>query len=466
MRSVPGQRWLDAVSPNVRWGCCVVALAWYQWAPFPANLLAMPVFLVGAGAWPVAAVQAAVVALPLVQSPRPLVGPWAVAAPEVAIVLLGAAFVGRLLLMGRRAAPGWRNVQTPEWGALALVVLGCVSLLVAVRAPESLRSLRTVIVEPVVLYAIAIAAADDRRAPGRYAAAIVAAGAFASVVGLVQYVINQNLITAEEDIRRIRAFYGSPNNLGLLLDRTLPLAVALVLIGSRPRWLAVGVAAVSAAGMALTLSLGAWAAVAGGLLVVAATAGRRVLYATVAAGVVGVGAALLLIGRSERFLSHLDFSEGTSFLRLRVWQSAVHMVGDHPVLGIGLDNFLYYYRDLGYMLPEAWREPALSHPHNWVLDCWLSLGIVGLLGACWLGSWLVRRALALVRDADRGDRLLAGGVLGAFVATVAHGTIDNSFFLPDLAVLFWMGFAIVRLLSPASGVGGGAGRTPEGGIVG
>ena len=31
------------------------------------------------------------------------------------------------------------------------------------------------------------------------------------------------------------------------------------------------------------------------------------------------------------------------------------------------------------MLPEAWREPNISHPHNWVLDFWIQMGVLGLV---------------------------------------------------------------------------------------
>lgn len=56
------------------------------------------------------------------------------------------------------------------------------------------------------------------------------------------------------------------------------------------------------------------------------------------------------------------------------------MALDHPLLGVGPDNFLYAYRS-GYLLPSAWQEPNLNHPHTLLLDWWTRLGIPGV--CCW-----------------------------------------------------------------------------------
>ena len=61
------------------------------------------------------------------------------------------------------------------------------------------------------------------------------------------------------------------------------------------------------------------------------------------------------------------------------------MIRDHPFTGVGLDQFLYEYRGR-YILPAAWQEPDLNHPHTWLLDWWTRLGLVGMLLG--LGWWL------------------------------------------------------------------------------
>ena len=79
------------------------------------------------------------------------------------------------------------------------------------------------------------------------------------------------------------------------------------------------------------------------------------------------------------------------------------MLRDHPLLGVGLDNFLYEYPK--YILPEAWREPNLSHPHNIVLDFWVRLGIGGVFILFWLLAAFYKQAWSVFKRS--GDLYLA-----------------------------------------------------------
>ena len=113
----------------------------------------------------------------------------------------------------------------------------------------------------------------------------------------------------------------------------------------------------------------------------------------------------------------------------------------HPLLGVGPDNFLYAYRSQ-YILPAAWQEPNLNHPHNWVLDWWTRSGIPGLLLALGLfGGILVRlgRRLGEVNTGRWG--VLGLGLLAATVGALTHGLIDASFALPDL-MMVWVLIAV------------------------
>jgi O-antigen ligase len=263
-------------------------------------------------------------------------------------------------------------------------------------------------------------------------------------VALWQYRAGANLITAE-GVWRVRAFYGSPNNLALYLDRTLAVALALALFGQAGRQQLVwGAAAlVQAAALLLTFSKGSMLLGLPALLatlwvggwVVLKRQGRSQWLLWVVVGV-GLLAALAMTPflATERFQRLLDFDQGTGFLRLNLWRSAWQMALDHPLLGVGPDNFLYAYRT-GYILPAAWQEPNLNHAHNWLLDWWTRLGAPGLaLALLWFGL-MVRRLWQGVRFG--AQPVLSLGLLAALAAALAHGLIDASFALPDL-MLVWV----------------------------
>lgn len=433
----------------------------YQLAPLPLAAIAALGFTGLAWRWPVAGLSAVLLALPYHRIARPVTASWDFSAAEVGIVLcVGAAGLGLTHRAIARAAETkrpielaswplskWRRIDAIDLAALAFVALALVSLAVSIKPVESLRVLRTVVLEPVAFYFVATRLAGTRAKARWLLNALVLSAAAIALVGLYQYVANQNIITAEESLRRIRGFYGSPNHLALYLGRAAPIALCLAAFQPRARWSYVLALAVVGAALLLTFSIGAWVAVVAAGLSVAALRGRRTLLLSLSALAVAAAVAAPVLLGLERFRSHLDFGEGTTYLRVQVWLAALAMIRDHPLLGVGLDNFLYYYRDLGYRLPGGWREPELSHPHNLVFDFWLSLGLAGLGLALLLLVRFFRMAhAAYVSERDPWAHAAALGSIGSMVAFVVHGLIDNSYFLPDLAVLFWLGFAIVRVL--------------------
>lgn len=351
-------------------------------------------------------------------------------------------------------------------GAIALLLCGVISLVISAQFRESLRVFRLVILEPVLFYGVLVTAlnqSDDRLRGARQIATMLAlAGAAIGVIGIVHYVTGTNLITAEE-VKRIRGFYGSPNNLGLFLDRSLPLTLGLALGTGRIASGYLALAAVQGAALLLTFSFGAWLATAVALILLAAFHGRRALLLTLGSFALIAVLALPFASNVDRIRMRFNLAEGTSFLRIQVWLAALAMLRDHPIGGIGLDNFLYYYRDRGYMLPAAWREPNLSHPHNIILDFWLSLGLTGLITFGWLLTQWVRAIIQLWQRLVSGEgRGLVMGLAAAMSASLAHGLVDNSYFLMDLAVLFWASFAIVGVLSVRAGrEDGGYGGVPQ-----
>jgi O-antigen ligase len=119
------------------------------------------------------------------------------------------------------------------------------------------------------------------------------------------------------------------------------------------------------------------------------------------------------------------------------------MLRDHWPLGVGLDNFLYQYRT-HYILPEAWQEPNLSHPHNLILDFGTRLGIGGIAILLWLQLAFWRAALRLYQ---KSPNPLILGLIGSMAVILAHGLVDHAYFLVDLAFVFFLIVGIIQRLS-------------------
>ncbi|HEX6508157.1 MAG TPA: O-antigen ligase family protein, partial [Chloroflexota bacterium] len=311
------------------------------------------------------------------------------------------------------------------------------------------------VLDPLAYFALLLLYVRDRRGWTYILAALVAAGALVGVIGLGQLALHRDLSAVPgTSIERVQALYGSPDNLGLLLDRVVPFWFAVALVARFGRqfrllWWAVGVVLVIV--LLLTFSVGAWIAVALSCLLVLALArpwGRWVAVACILVVAAGIGVKSHSVARAFNS-GHANSTQ----TRLWVWQSSLHMLHDRPVLGIGPDNFQRYYAPTrrqdrwqrvcvpgrGYMEPGAGAEPCLSHPHDEFLDFWLSAGVLGLVSYLWLLYVFWNVAIRLgSRARFRDDRAAILGTMAAMAASVIHGLIDNSYFLVDLSLLFWL----------------------------
>jgi len=359
------------------------------------------------------------------------------------------------------------------WPLLALVAISTLSCFSAQHLREALRELRLVVVEPtlffVALVTLPVAKRERARARWRVLDALVAGALMVALVGLVMYFLGY-VITAEGGSRRLLSVYGSPNNVGLFLGRVLPMLIAVVLwagpelevgLGWRTRarvWMTQLVQdrrrvtyllASLPVALALGLSLSRGAIVLGipaALLLMGWLAGKRWRRATVVVLLVGVIALIPLL-RTPRFAGMFDLGQGTTGFRVSLWYSSLGMIRDHPLLGVGLDNFLYAYRTR-YVLPTAWEEFSLSHPHNVFLDYAVRLGLPGLCAFVWTQVVFWRRVLQprLRWRTAPASRALAIGLAGSMVDFLAHGLVDASYFIIDLAFVYMLSLALASWL--------------------
>ncbi len=390
--------------------------------------------------------------------------------PGRALEILDVGVAGGLVVWAGHRLLRWGNGQGGEarggfqrFGLLAGLVGWALVASVDTRYPElALREWRTLFLNALLFAMLlhwVLSTAERPEADRQWIVCSWLAGAavFASIGVAGLFSDLPGLISAAEGVRRVQSLYDSANNLALYLDRTLAVTLALLVWGGsgRTRWVWGVLAVPQALAWLFTFSKGALLlaapvqlAVVGGAGLWMLGRGRRGPLALLG-GLAIVGLLLLVpFAATERFQRLFDFEQGTGFLRIQLWRSAWQMALDHWWLGVGPDHFLYTYRSV-YLLPSAWQEPNLNHPHNLLLDWWTRLGLVGLgLGGGWLaagmgqlGRWL--RAAASERSTS--EAALAVGCLAAAAAGLAHGLIDASYALPDLmwswVLLFGLGSA-------------------------
>jgi O-antigen ligase len=343
----------------------------------------------------------------------------------------------------------FRRSLLPLDGAVAaLLAVATLSLVFTDRLDVATNEWRMVVLEPVLFYGML--RTTRLREPRLPLDGLVLGGVVVALLGLGWYAMGEHVITAEGGLPRLRSIYGSPNNVGLYLGRVIPILLAVVLGARGQRWrrrfYALGLLpALAAAGLSFSkgaLLLGlpvgigfvlAWFA--------AARWGRRRAFGLAAALLLLALIALAAASQVPALAGRFSLTSATTDFRVNLWQASVAMIQDHPWTGVGLDNFLYAYRGR-YIRPEAWQEPDLSHPHNIVLDFWTRLGLLGVAVGLWMQVAFWRLGVRLARRESRFSPWVVG-LLGAMAATLAHGLVDQSYFLIDLAFAFMLAAGMI-----------------------
>ena len=375
------------------------------------------------------------------------------------LLMLGTAFRLILALIQRE-----RQILDPKlWlratdgAALALLALATLVTFTAYNFGVSMFELRIVVAGSVSFYLllrlIPWLENSNRESLARHLVDAFAVGAVLHAgLALYQYGLNpEQTITAEGVRRAIGYLYGSPNNLSLFLDRAFPMLLAMLFFRTGHRRqisYAIGLLIVTVA-LVLTFSKGALLiAMPVTILFFALIRGGKTAWLGAGSLLIMLSLALFPISRTERFQSTFSLRPGsTAFFRLRVWESGWAMLRDHPFTGVGLDNFLYQYRTR-YILPSAWQEPNLSHPHNLFLDFGTRLGLGGILILFWLLAQFWFSAIQTYRRLPSGvTKAIILGLMGSMLTFLTHGLIDNSYFLVDLAYTFFLTIGLVEMLS-------------------
>jgi O-antigen ligase len=330
------------------------------------------------------------------------------------------------------AVSPWLGPRDVVLIAAALVIVGGLSILWVADTDlrsDSLRSLRRVVFEPLLVIP-AMTAVIRSRSQLTVARWLAGPAVLVAALAMVQLAVQRSTVDIGGIARPIGTFT-HPNNLAFYLERVIwfsPfLVIPFVRRGDRWAWAAGGLILLATLA---TLSRGAAIALAAGSLVMFwdVIRARWRLFAGLAATAV---AAIF----ASRYLADTGDSIDT---RTTIWRSSVELLRDHPVTGVGLDQFLGQY-GRRYVHIEGWPERYTSHPHNLFLDFWLSLGLAGL-AILWLMLEATWSRLRNVLSAT-GITVQRAGI-AMLVAGFAHGLIDNSFFLPYLATMTWIGLTI------------------------
>lgn len=393
-----------------------------------------------------------------------------------------------------RWAAGFEAYRFAEVAALGLLGIAVLSTLASPNVTLSSTVLLHGILEPVALGAILVALRPTRRDLVTLAIVLGSSAALGALLNVLQALPSMTSFGAIQAQRLVfaRVTYFNVGLYGVILAMVVPLVVGILAcrrsLRLRP-WatrMLVAVLATCLVGLFLTLSKSAYLATALGsvlLLVLLVSSWQRraaiVLTAAVLSSAVIPWPALVLqiapaidsayrtaavaVVGASRFDSWNPATlagHGSLAERFYAVEGAVHISQDHPLLGIGLDQFGRYYVLLGYR-PAAAKD-NFDHAHSLFPEIAAELGLLAMVlvvviyASCLWALWRIYRA-----PPDRTTRALAAALFASLVGwLIAATAFGCDIYRPDrdlssdvvtMAVIVAASIALARISSARRG---------------
>jgi O-antigen ligase len=261
---------------------------------------------------------------------------------------------------------------------------------------------------------------------------------------------------------RLSAFFLNPNHLAMYLAPAWLMVFGLIFFIKNKKekifWI-IGLLIISVA-LFFTYSFGAWMGIIAGITIILIlrykwgtrdTGGkgekrdkRKYFNFRILVSLVILLSLLSLVFFSPKFQDIFTSNRSSLQSRLMIWQSALHILKDHWVLGIGPGNFQEHYLAYQKYFPP-YLEWAVPQPHNIFLAFWLQSGILGIVGFVIILVWFYEKGITLrLRSGQEGNKKNASQIyvrlilISIMTYTLVHGLIDTTYWKNDLSALFWV----------------------------
>lgn len=341
------------------------------------------------------------------------------------------------LAVGRRHLPAHLSATALP----AAACLGAASLSVLVAGDTTLALFGVAMLAQAFLLFLYIVGTVDRRGDPPLLIGLLCA--VAALQGLA--LIGVYLTGAEFEAAGLRfgvlhgrasGTLGSPNETGGAMALLMGPAAGLLLAPvPRPYRLLAGAAlALGATAVLLTFSRGAWVSVAvTGAVVGLAAWHRRWLPGWLPGLALAMGLAVGLFFHEPIAARLLGDDLGSAQSRVPLMALAFDLIRDHPVLGVGINNYATWM--FRYAVEDGWTWVAVVHDKY--LLVWAETGVVGLAAFIWFLAAALARGWACWQRRDPLLSPLALGLAAGVAGRMVHMFVDI-FASPALVQGLWL----------------------------
>jgi O-antigen ligase len=275
-------------------------------------------------------------------------------------------------------------------------------------------------------------------------------GAATTVLAFSQFLNPPPLIPGEaylgEDIKtRVAGTFYNSNFYAEYLVLLSGVVIALFLTEKgRAKAVAGAIGIAGAVALFLTYTRGSWIALVVGLVVLIVLTDVRYVAALFAGAVVAVWAVPGVLTR----LSASTANEKTANFRLGLWKVAGETIKRHPVLGVGIGDFLAGYREVVTTRPDLYVGYLGFGAHNAYFALCAEIGLIGGIAFLVLTLIYATRGLFVATRADVTSEIkyAALGLSVGLIGFVVNTFTSNTFQHPQSALFFWIISGVVASL--------------------
>jgi O-antigen ligase len=247
-----------------------------------------------------------------------------------------------------------------------------------------------------------------------------------------------------QGLDRVQGFFKHPMILAGCLMVLLPVLFVQVIYNQERRYLFVPVLMVSLFTLVINQTRGAWIAV--GITAIISCfllrSNRKQIITFMAISLIVV---ILFAGLNPQLAARcqtlFDMQYQSNSERVLLWNSAIHMLMDYPVTGIGLGNFREQYITK-YISPFA-QELHLGHAHNNILHIFAETGILGGVAFLFMFYMILKKCYCYVFSTDSWKSSMAIMCILITSALMLQGLTEYNFGHSVTIRLFWFVLGVV-----------------------
>ena len=297
----------------------------------------------------------------------------------------------------------------------------------------------------VVITVSAVRNADDlKRLCAGAAVCVAGTGAYGIVQRIQGVKVNPSYVDLKVNAGmpgRVYSIFDNPNTFAQVLLLLLPLVLALMISARHWQWkiICAGIFCVGVTAMAMTYSRASWVGLACAMAVFVFLWKPKLIPAFAVLCVLAVP--LLPATVLNRILTITNTSDSSTSSRVPLYQAAIAVIKRSPITGAGLGTAATqaYIRDLNLYHGKA----PFVHSHDFYLEVWIQMGILGVIGFVGSMLWNIKNAARAVRHSEpSAGRTVAAAAASAMCGAMVCGIADFLWNYPRVLCIFWFTFAM------------------------